>query len=66
MRTDETEVGNRRLFDVPAYMYKEAFRAGVRWLSCMLRGRKDEAFWHETHLRFFQGFFVTRRADNVR
>jgi glycosyltransferase involved in cell wall biosynthesis len=63
MRAEETEVGNRRLFDVPAYMYKEAARDAVKWLACMFRGQRDEAFWHETHLRFFQGFLAKRRSD---
>ena len=66
MRSDETEKGSRQIFGVPAYMYREAMRDAVSWLSCVVRGRTGEAFWHETQLRFFQGFFVTRRADHAR
>ena len=44
-------------------MYRAAAGDALRWLKCRLRGRADEAFWHETHLRFFAGFFRQRRAD---
>ena len=63
MRSDETEKGARRFLGVPAYMYREAMRDVVSWLTCVVRGRTNDAFWHETHLRFFQGYFATRRAD---
>ena len=66
MRSEETEKGTRRFFGVPAYMYREAMRDAVNWFSCVVRGRASDAFWHETQLRFFQGYFVTRRADQAR
>ena len=66
MRSDETEKGTRQIFGVPAYMYREAMRDFASWLTCAVRGRTAEAFWHETRLRFFQGFFVKRRADHAR
>lgn len=66
MRSDETEVGTRRFMGVPAYMYREAMRDFVSWLTCVVRGRSNDAFWHETQLRFFQGYFATRRADHAR
>ena len=64
MRSEETEQGKVRLFDVPAYMFREAARDTLRWLSCMIQGRTDEAFWHETQLRFFAGFVSRRRSDS--
>ena len=66
MRSEETEVGARRFLGVPAYMYREAMRDFVSWLTCVVRGRSSDAFWHETQLRFFQGYFATRRADHAR
>jgi glucosyl-dolichyl phosphate glucuronosyltransferase len=65
MRSDETEKGTRRFLGVPTYMYREAARDAFRWLKCTMRRRTADAFWHETQLRFFQGFFATRRADHV-
>jgi glycosyltransferase involved in cell wall biosynthesis len=64
MRTEETERARFRLFDVPGYMFREAAREAWRWASCMIRGRRDEAFWHEIQLRFFAGFVAKRRADS--
>jgi glucosyl-dolichyl phosphate glucuronosyltransferase len=66
MRSDDTEKGGRRLLGVPAYMYREALRDAVGWLTSMIRGRNSDAFWHETQLRFFQGFVATRRAEHGR
>ncbi|HET6862196.1 MAG TPA: glycosyltransferase family 2 protein [Pyrinomonadaceae bacterium] len=64
MRIEETEQAKFRLFDVPAYMFREAARDTLRWVGCMIRGRTDDAFWHETQLRFFAGFVAKRRADS--
>jgi len=64
MRVEGTERGKFRLFDVPAYMFREAATEMMRWISCMIRGRPDDAFWHETRLRFFAGFISKRRADS--
>lgn len=66
MNTAETEKGTRRFLGVPAYMYREAMRDVVSWLTCVVRGRTGDAFWHETQLRFFQGYFATRRSDHAR
>lgn len=63
MRADETERASFRLFDVPGYMFREAFNDSCRWLGDMLRGRSSEAFGHETRLRFFAGFLRKRCAD---
>ena len=63
MRADETEQSSFRLYGVPAHMYRQAANDSLRWLACVLRGRLDEAFLHETHLRFFSGFLRKRRTD---
>ena len=63
MRAEETEAASTRLFDVPAHMYRAAAGDALRWLKCRVARRADAAFWHETHLRFFAGFFRQRRAD---
>ena len=65
MRVPETEQASLRLFDIPAYMYRELVVESLRWLGCMARGRTDEAFSHETRLRFFSGFFRRRLADLI-
>ena len=66
MRHEEVEKSASRLFDVPVYLYREAMKDGCRWLWYSLQGNRDEAFWHETHLRFFRGFFRQRRSDRRR
>ena len=63
MRVPETEQGSMRLFDIAGYMYREVIVESLRWLGCMARGRRDEAFSHETRLCFFSGFFRQRLAD---
>jgi glycosyltransferase involved in cell wall biosynthesis len=63
MRAAEVENAKARLFDVPAHLYKQAAKDVAGWVQNSLRGRRDEAFWHETQLRFFAGFFSKRRED---
>jgi glycosyltransferase involved in cell wall biosynthesis len=63
MRAADVEVGSSRLFDVPAHLYRQAASDVWGWLASMLRGRFDDAFWHETRLRFFSGFFRERRRQ---
>jgi len=63
MRAPETEQAGIRLLDVPGYMYRAAATDAFHWLGRMLRGRSDEAFGYETHLRFFSGFLRKRVAD---
>jgi glycosyltransferase involved in cell wall biosynthesis len=63
MRHHDVEKSASRLFDVPVYLYREAMKDGFSWLRYSLQGNRDEAFWHETHLRFFIGFFQQRRRD---
>ncbi len=59
----EFETSKRRLFDVPAFQYRQAGENLVKLIGNLLRGRSDEAFVYETKLRFFLGYFRTRRAD---
>jgi hypothetical protein len=66
MRADDVEVGSRRLFDVPAHLYRQAAVDALAWLADALRGRFDDAFWYETRLRFFYGFLCERRRDFLR
>ncbi len=63
MREEEFERSSARLFDVPAHLYKQATRDALAWLANSLRGKREQAFQHETQLCFFKGFFQQRRAD---
>lgn len=63
MRVPEAEQASFRLFDIASYMYREVVVESLRWLGCMVRGRADEAFSHETRLRFYSGFFRQRWSD---
>jgi glucosyl-dolichyl phosphate glucuronosyltransferase len=65
MRVPETEQGSFRLFDIAGYMYREIVVESLRWLGCIVRGRADEAFSHETRLCFFSGFFRQRWSDVI-
>lgn len=66
MRADDVEVGSHRLFDVPAHLYRQAAHDALRWLSCLVGGRSDDAFWYETRVRFFFGFLRERRSEFAR
>ncbi len=63
MRDEGFERASARLFDVPAHMFKQAGKDALLWLRSSLARREDEAFWHETRLRFFAGFLGKRRED---
>jgi glucosyl-dolichyl phosphate glucuronosyltransferase len=52
-----------RLFDVPAHMYRSAARDGAGWALAKLRRDDADAFSREMRLRFFTGFFRTRRRQ---
>jgi glycosyltransferase involved in cell wall biosynthesis len=66
MREDHIELGAHRLFDVPGHLYRQAAADALYWLAHTLAGRFNDAFWYETRLRFFYGFFRERRRDFVR
>lgn len=63
MRSEEMERSSNRLFDVPAHLYRQALADAAGWLKRMLMGKRDSAFFYETRLRFFWGFFQKRRQD---
>lgn len=66
LRDPRIEGSSARLFDVPAHLYRQAGGAAARWLWATLSGRPDEAFTHETAIRFFVGFFAERRRARER
>jgi glycosyltransferase involved in cell wall biosynthesis len=51
------------LFNVPAHLYRQLLVDAASWLSYTVRGRTDDAFVHENGVRFFCGFFQTRRRE---
>lgn len=63
LRDEAMERSAARLFDVPAHLYRQTGVAALGWVKSMLAGRGADAFWHETQLCFFAGFFRQRRAD---
>jgi glycosyltransferase involved in cell wall biosynthesis len=52
-----------RLLDVPAHLYRQYLIDAVVWLLLVLTGHLDRAFVNETRMRFFWGFFETRRRQ---
>ena len=50
----------RRLFDVPAFMYRQALDSALEFGKFLLRGDQAEAFERETLLLFYIGFFKER------
>lgn len=61
---ERTTVGT--LFGVPAHLYRQALRDLIAWVAATLTGNSAAAFRHELGLRFFYGFFRTRRHQFVR
>jgi glycosyltransferase involved in cell wall biosynthesis len=51
------------LYGVPAHLYSQALGDIVGWIKARVAGRQAEAFQHEVRLRFFRGFFRTRRHE---
>jgi hypothetical protein len=56
---EQSQLG--RLFDVPAHLYRSAAQDLTRWIAATARRNEVEAFDREMRLRFFWGFFTTRR-----
>jgi len=52
-----------RVFDVPAHMYRSAVHDAASWAIATLRRQEADAFSREVRLRFFRGFFRTRRQQ---
>jgi glycosyltransferase involved in cell wall biosynthesis len=51
------------LFGVPAHLYRQALRDAAGWVRATARRQPADAFSHEVRLRFFHGFFQTRRRE---
>ncbi len=58
---EQTRIGT--LFGVPAHLYRQALEDVFGWVRALTTGHGDRAFHHELRLRFFQGFFRTRRSE---
>jgi glycosyltransferase involved in cell wall biosynthesis len=54
-----------RLLDVPAHLYRQYLVDAAAWLNRVMRGQLDEAFLYEARMRFFWGFFRTRRREHI-
>lgn len=63
MRIEDIEIGDVRLFDVPAHLFRQALKNSVGWLIQTLRGNEELAFEYENEVRFFRSFFRQRRKD---
>jgi glycosyltransferase involved in cell wall biosynthesis len=50
----------RRLLGIPLFMYRAFLAHAVGWLRASVRRRSSEAFFHETRLWYYAGFFFTR------
>jgi glycosyltransferase involved in cell wall biosynthesis len=64
LRTEQmerTRVGS--LWGVPAHLYRQALRDAAGWVRAKAIGERERAFNHELRLRFFHGFFRTRRRE---
>jgi glycosyltransferase involved in cell wall biosynthesis len=64
LRSEQMEATNRgRLFGVPAPLYRQALGDLAGWARARMTGDPATVFHHELRLRFFLGFFQTRRRD---
>jgi glycosyltransferase involved in cell wall biosynthesis len=64
MRSPEFERSSKRaLFGVPAHLYRQSAIDAARWVGCLMLARYDRAFFYESRLRFFAGFFKKRKRD---
>jgi hypothetical protein len=51
------------LLGVPAHLYRQALEDIFGWARAHVAGDAATVFQHEVRLRFFWGFFRTRRRD---
>jgi glycosyltransferase involved in cell wall biosynthesis len=58
---ERTRIGT--LFGVPAHLYRQALEHFIGWTRAKAIGDSARAFHHELGLRFFHGFFRTRRRQ---
>jgi glycosyltransferase involved in cell wall biosynthesis len=64
MRTPSMEQSHAgRVLGVPAHLYRQLLQDSVAWTACAACRRWDDAFDHEVRIRFFGGFFHTRRRE---
>jgi len=64
LRSEQMEATNRgRLLGVPAPLYRQALEDLVRWARATVARDRANAFLYEVRLRFFYGFFRTRRRE---
>jgi glycosyltransferase involved in cell wall biosynthesis len=59
------EKNGRRFLGIPAYMFRQAIRDGIEWVSCLARRDGDGAFRREQALRFFWGFLQTTLLERA-
>jgi glycosyltransferase involved in cell wall biosynthesis len=64
LRSEQLEHSRRgTLFGVPAHLYRQALGNLLGWMRARLSGAEARAFQHEVRIRFFLGFFQTRRRE---
>jgi glucosyl-dolichyl phosphate glucuronosyltransferase len=64
LRSEQMEATSRgRILGVPAPLYRQALEDLVGWARATLTGNRANGFHHEVRLRFFYGFFQTRRRE---
>lgn len=63
LRSEEMEQTSVTLFGVPGHLYRQAMGNVVGWVRANAIGEPAQAFHHEVRLRFFGGFFRTRRRE---
>ena len=63
LRSEDMEQTSVTLFGVPGHLYRQAMGNVVGWVRAKAVGEPARAFHHEVRLRFFRGFFRTRRRE---
>ncbi len=66
MREPEFERSTKRLFDVPAHLYKQALLDLLQWVKNQWRRDPEKTFLKETAFYFFIGFFQQRLETALR
>jgi len=63
MREPQTEQGSTRLFDVPAYMYRQFLASALKWVKHTVTRNEEQAMTEEARLLFIWGFCKERRSS---
>ena len=63
LKSEEMERSAGTVLGVPVHLYRQAGNAAMGWLGAAVARREPERFRHELRLRFFRGFFRTRRRE---